>query len=203
VGLRRQSWKSRSSPRAHAGWRRHDFCLRFTNSPVHFPNTLSFCPASGESQTLNGISVPARTRAIKIRGRKCVATVSEFLTVGFSYPHIPNHRGGRPWSQISVFAKAFRCDGRKNRGPTKQVRATRHGTIRLAVKRPCRGCAWQATGGRGGGSNPSSGPRRLVRTPVAVHLLPSEKGGNIARRARARRTVSLSEGRGWRPCAAG
>ncbi len=32
---------------------------------------------------------------------------------------------------------AFRCDGRKNRGPTKQVRATRRGTIHLVVKRPC------------------------------------------------------------------
>ena len=39
---------------------------------------------------------------------------------------------------------------------------------------------------RGGGSDPSSGPRRLVRTPVAVHLLPSEKVGNVAGRERAR-----------------
>jgi len=47
------------------------------------------------------------------------------------------------------------------------------------------------------GLNPSSGPRRLMRTPVAVHLLPSEKVRNIAERSRARTTISLSTGRGW------
>ena len=89
--------------------------------------------------------------------------------------------------------------------------------VHLVVKRPNHGCAWQATGGRGGGSDPSPacgpkpmsftgrrcpfggrrpGPRRLVRTPVAVHLLPSEKVGPI-RRSRVRGTISLSQGRGW------
>ena len=34
-----------------------------------------------------------------------VATVSEFLTVGSSSPHIPNYRRGRSWSQISVFCQ--------------------------------------------------------------------------------------------------
>ncbi len=34
-----------------------------------------------------------------------------------------------------------------------------------------------------------------MSTPVAVHLLPSEKVGNIAGRARARRAVALSAGR--------
>ena len=43
-------------------------------------------------------------------------------------------------------------------------------------------------------SDPSSVPRRLARTPVAVHLLPSEKGGNIARRAGVRGAISLSAG---------
>jgi hypothetical protein len=43
-----------------------------------------------------------------------------------------------------------------------------------------------------GGRRP--GPRRLVRTPVAVHLLPSEKVAIIAGRARARRAISLSVG---------
>ena len=60
-----------------------------------------------------------------------------------------------------------------------------------------RGCAMQATGHRVGGSYPSSGPRRLMSTPVAVHLLPSEKVVIITGRARAQRTVSLSQGRGW------
>jgi hypothetical protein len=59
-----------------------------------------------------------------------------------------------------------------------------------------RGCVWPATGHRGRGSNPSSGPRRLMSTPVAVHLLPWEKVGNIAGRSRARRSISLSRGRG-------
>jgi hypothetical protein len=36
---------------------------------------------------------------------------------------------------------AFRCDGRKSFGPPKQVRATRRGTIHLAVKRPAWGSA--------------------------------------------------------------
>ena len=66
-------------------------------------------------------------------------------------------------------------------------------TIRMVVRRPNRGCAWQADGHRGQGSNPSSPrqvergaptPRRLISTPVAVHLLPSEKVANIAGRAR-------------------
>ena len=50
--------------------------------------------------------------------------------------------------------------------------------------------------GRGGGSDPSSGPRRLVKTPVAVHLLPSEKVVIIAGRERAHAggTISLSAG---------
>ena len=34
-------------------------------------------------------------------------------------------------------------------------------------------------------SNPSSGPRRRVRTPVAVHLLPLEKGKYFLLRRRA------------------
>ena len=56
------------------------------------------------------------------------------------------------------------------------------------------------------GSDPSSGPRRLVRTPVAVHLLPWEKENRFLTRAPARTSqragalktsFSLSEGRGW------
>src|SRR5208282_5508079 len=58
--------------------------------------------------------------------------------------------------------------------------------IQAVDERPTRGCAGQATGHLVRGSNPSSGPRRLVRAPVAVHLLPSEKGGNIAGRASVR-----------------
>ena len=37
----------------------------------------------------------------------------EFLTVGFSFPRIPNHRGGRPWSQISVFARKNPRSGKR------------------------------------------------------------------------------------------
>ena len=61
--------------------------------------------------------------------------------------------------------------------------------------------------GNNHGSDPSSGPRRLVRTPVAVHLLPWEKEKKVflaaARRApwragaRPKTSFSLSEGRGW------
>ena len=35
------------------------------------------------------------------------------------------------------------------------------------------------------GSDPSSGPRRLVRTPVAVHLLPGGEGEHVFARLRA------------------
>jgi hypothetical protein len=49
-----------------------------------------------------------------------------------------------------------------------------------------------------GGRDPSSGPRRLVRTPVAVHLLPGEKENTVLTRAGAPKTpFSLSEARGW------
>jgi hypothetical protein len=45
------------------------------------------------------------------------------------------------------------------------------------------------------GSDPSSCPRRLVRTPVAVHLLPWEKENTVLTRAGALKTsFSLSEG---------
>ena len=39
------------------------------------------------------------------------------------------------------------------------------------------------------GNDPSSGPRRLVRTPVAGHLLPSEKMGAIGRARAAATTI--------------
>ena len=35
-----------------------------------------------------------RDRTAGQEAMKQVATVSALLTVGFSYPHIPNHRGG-------------------------------------------------------------------------------------------------------------
>jgi len=73
--------------------------------------------------------------------------------------------------------------------------------MQITFKRPTRGCAWQANDVRGGGSDPLSGPRRLVRTPVAVHLLPLEKVGPIWR-TRARRTISFSLGEGRNHCGA-
>ena len=43
------------------------------------------------------------------------------------------------------------------------------------------------------GSDPSSGPRRLVRTPVAVHLLPWGEGEHSIRRRALKTSFSLSE----------
>ena len=48
-----------------------------------------------------------------ITQNRVAATVSEFLTVGFSYPHIPNHRRARSWSQNSVFAKKNPRSGKR------------------------------------------------------------------------------------------
>ena len=48
----------------------------------------------------------------------------------------------------------------------------------------------------GGGSDPSSGPRRLVSAPVAVHLLPGGEGNKFFSwgAACAQRAISLSAG---------
>jgi len=48
----------------------------------------------------------------------------------------------------------------------------------------------------GGGSDPSSGPRRRVRTPVAVHLLPWEKVGNITGARTRQKQFPSPQGRG-------
>src|ERR1019366_7572031 len=42
--------------------------------------------------------------------------------------------GGSKVADLILRSAAFRCDGQKNRGPTKQVRATRRGTIHLDVR---------------------------------------------------------------------
>ena len=47
------------------------------------------------------------------------------------------------------------------------------------------------------GRDPSSGPRRLVRTPVAVHLLPEGEGRRNQALPRPPSIISLSPGRGW------
>ena len=70
-------------------------------------------------------------------------------------------------------------------------------TTHLAVLRPTRGCPWPVTGHGVRGSDPSSGPRPLVKARGAVHLLPSEKVGKIAGRARARaKPFPSPQGRG-------
>jgi hypothetical protein len=90
---------------------------------------------------------------------------------------------------------------------THHPHVTTSSAIHFGHKRPYRGCVWPATDHRVRESNPSSGPRRLVSTPAAVHLLPSEKAVTLAGRERARprpsaregalRPTALSPGRGW------
>ena len=59
----------------------------------------------------HGVLKPATD--LNLREEQQVATVSAFLTVGFSDPHIPNHRGARTSSQISAFAKKNPRSGKR------------------------------------------------------------------------------------------
>src|SRR5579872_6209099 len=105
--------------------------------------------------------------------------------------------------QLSIYPKqrALRFNGRPKgsvNGRSKPDFAEFHSAPPKVMTDTGR-CALKATEDRLGGSDPSSGPRRLVRTPVAVHLLPRGEGKHrLSGLARSKHPFPSPRGEGVR-----